>query len=130
MLFQLLDHPIEIGIASTKSPCEPVSTALGNPLAVSDHLELTLFTRFNHGFNAEALLNEGHETRDLGFVVLSRRTANDLDRHSLLHILVVGRSRVAQSVLAFRESKALLGSCLFTSDHRGNAEPCVTRILR
>jgi hypothetical protein len=89
VLLELLDHAIEIGIAGTKAPCEPVPTALGNPLAVSDHLELTGLTRRNHGFNVEALLDEGHETRDLGLVVLSRRAVNDLDLHSVLISLLL-----------------------------------------
>jgi len=41
VLLELLDHVIEIGIAGAKAPCEPVPTALGYPLAVSDNLELT-----------------------------------------------------------------------------------------
>ena len=80
-LLELLNHAIEIGIAGAKAPCEPVSTALGYLLAVSDDLELTVLTRRKDGFNAEAILDEGHETRDLGFVVLSRRAVNDLDLH-------------------------------------------------
>jgi len=81
VLLELLDHAIEIGIAGAKAPCEPVPTALGYPLAVSDNLELTVLTRRNDGFNVQAILNEGHETRDLGFIVLSRRAVNDLDLH-------------------------------------------------
>ena len=81
MLLELLDDAIEIGIARAKAPCEPVPTALGNPLAVRDHLELTGLTRRNDGFNAQALLDEGHETRDLGLVVLSRRAVNDFYLH-------------------------------------------------
>jgi hypothetical protein len=37
--------------------------------------------RREDGINAEAILEEGHETRDLGSVVLSRRAVNDLDLH-------------------------------------------------
>jgi hypothetical protein len=33
------------------------------------------------GFNAEALLDEGHEARDVSLVVLSCRAVNDLDLH-------------------------------------------------
>ncbi len=76
-----VDHTIEIGIAGAKAPCEPVPTALGNHLAVSDNLELTGLPRRNDGFNVEVLLDEGHETRDLGLVVLSCRAMNDLDLH-------------------------------------------------
>ena len=83
MLLELLDHAIEIGIAGTKAPCEPGPAALGNPLAVSDNLELTCLPRRNDGFNVEALLDEGRETRDLGLVVQSCRAVNDLDLHSV-----------------------------------------------
>jgi hypothetical protein len=85
----LLDHAFEIGIAGAKAPCEPVPTTLGNPLAVSDHLELTGLTMRSHGFNVEALLDEGHETRDLGLVVLSRGAVNDFDLHSVLICLLL-----------------------------------------
>ena len=89
MLLELLDHAIKIGIAGAKAPCEPVPTALGNRLAVSDHLELTGLTRRKDGFNAEALFDEGHETRDLDLVVLSRRTVNNLDLHLFSNLLRV-----------------------------------------
>jgi hypothetical protein len=80
-LRELLDHTFEIRIAGAKAPCKPVSTALRNLLAVSDHLELTGLTKRKDGFNVEALFDEGHETRDLDLVVLSRRAVNDLDLH-------------------------------------------------
>jgi hypothetical protein len=86
---ELLDHAIEIGIARAKAPCQPIPTALGNPLAVSDNLELTSLPRRNDGFNVEALLDEGHETRDLGLVVLSCRAVNDLDLHLFSDLLRV-----------------------------------------
>jgi hypothetical protein len=89
---ELLDHTFEIWIAGAKAPCEPVPTALGNPLAVSDHLELTGPTRRNDGFNVEVLFDEGHETRDLGLVVLSRRAVNDLDLHLFSNLLRVATS--------------------------------------
>jgi hypothetical protein len=87
-LFELLDHAIEIGIARAKASCEPVPTALGNPLAVSNNLELTSLPRRNDGFNIEALLDEGRETRDLDLVVQSCRAVNDLDLHQLSNRLV------------------------------------------
>ena len=89
MLLELLDYSFEIRIAGTKASCEPVPTALGNLLAVSDHIELTGLTSRNDGFNAEALFDEGHETRDLGLVVLSRRTVNDLDLHLFSNLIWV-----------------------------------------
>jgi len=57
VLLELLDHAFEIRIAGAKAPCEPVATALGNPFAVSDHLELAGLTRRKDGFNAEALFD-------------------------------------------------------------------------
>jgi hypothetical protein len=81
---ELLDYDIEIGIAGAKAPSEPVPTAFGDSLAVRDHVELTGSARSSDGINAEALLDEGHETRDLGLVVLSRRAVHDLDLHSVL----------------------------------------------
>jgi hypothetical protein len=79
----LLYNVIEIGIAGAETPCEPVPTSLGNPFAVRDHLELTGFPRRHDRINAEALLDERHETRDFDLVVLSRRAVNDFDLHSL-----------------------------------------------
>jgi hypothetical protein len=54
---------------------------LSDLLAVSDNLELTALPGRKDGFNVEALLDEGHETRDLGLVVLSCRAVHDLDLH-------------------------------------------------
>jgi hypothetical protein len=81
VLLESLDHPFEIRIAGAKAAGEPVATAFGNPLAVRDHFELTGLTRREDGLHAEALSDEGHETRDLGLIVLSRRAVNDLDLH-------------------------------------------------
>jgi hypothetical protein len=80
----LLDQAIEIRVAGSKYPREPISTKLGNLLVFSDHVELTCLTRCNYGFNAQALLDEGRETRNLGIVVLSGRAVNDFDLHSVL----------------------------------------------
>ena len=80
----MLDQAIEIGVAGSKFPREPISTALGNRLAVRDHLELTGLTRSDNGFRVQALLDEGRETRDLDAVVLSRRAMNDFDFHFVL----------------------------------------------
>ena len=81
MFLKLFDDAIEIGITGVKAPCEPVPTALGNPLAVREHLELTDLAKCNDSVNIQALLDEGRETRDLGLVVLSRRAVNDFDLH-------------------------------------------------
>jgi len=90
---ELLDHAIEIGIARAKAPCQPIPTALGNLLAVSDNLELTGLPRRNDGFNVEAILDEGHETRDLGLVVLSCRAVNNLDLHPVPQSASKGKSK-------------------------------------
>src|SRR5439155_8764031 len=74
-----LDQTIEIGIAGAESPSEPVPPALGDSLPVRDHVELTGPARRRHGLNIEALLDEGHEPRGLGCVVLSRRAVDVLD---------------------------------------------------
>jgi hypothetical protein len=76
-----LDHAFEIGIAGAKAARKPVSTALGDFLAIGEYLELTGFPRLSDSLNTEALLDEGHETRDLGPVVVSCWAMNDLDLH-------------------------------------------------
>jgi hypothetical protein len=81
MLLKPRDDGVEIRVTSAKAPCEPVTTAFRDSLAIRDHVELAWFARRRYSVNAEALLNEGHETRDLGPVVLSRRTVHDLDLH-------------------------------------------------
>ena len=43
-LLEPLKQAIEIGVASAKPPCEPVPAALGNSLAVRDHIGLTGLT--------------------------------------------------------------------------------------
>jgi len=81
VLRELLDHTFEIRIAGAKATCKPVPAALSYLRAVSNHIELTGLTGRNHSFNAEPLFDQGHETRDPGLVVLSRRAVNDLDLH-------------------------------------------------
>jgi hypothetical protein len=88
-LLKLVNHSIEIGIAGAQASCEPVSTAPGNSLAIGEHLKLTGLARRNHGFNAEPLFDEGHETRDLGFVVLSCRAGAYHNFHSVLQFVGV-----------------------------------------
>jgi hypothetical protein len=78
---ELLNHAIEIGVAGAKASCEPVPTTPCDSLAIGEHLKLTSLARRNHGFNAEPLFDEGHETRDLGFVVLSCRAEPYLNFH-------------------------------------------------
>ncbi len=94
VLLKLVDHVIEIGIAGAKAPCEPVPTALGNPLAVREHLELTRLARRQDGFDAQALLDEGHETRDLDLIVLSNLAVNDFYLHSVLESAPTGLARL------------------------------------
>jgi hypothetical protein len=92
----LIDHAAESGVTSTKTACQPVATALGNPLAVSDNLELTNLARSQDGINIEALLDEGHETRDLGLVAVSCRAVNDLDLHAFSDLLVQSGSSIVE----------------------------------
>ena len=78
---ELLNHAFEIGIARAKAACKPVSTALGDLLAVSENLKLTHLAGLGRSFNTETLVDEGHETRDLGPVVQSCGAMNDLNLH-------------------------------------------------
>jgi hypothetical protein len=80
---ELLDHVVKIGIAGAKASREPIPTAFGYFLPIRDHVELTGLARGSHGFNVETLFDEGHETRSLGLVVLSRGAVKDLDLHSV-----------------------------------------------
>lgn len=82
-LLKQRNHIVEIGITSTEAPREPVSTPLRNLLAVRQHVKLTSGAGCEHGCDAEPLLNEGRETRDLGFIVLSGRTGEYFDLHSI-----------------------------------------------
>lgn len=89
-----LDHAFEIGIAGAKAARKPVSTALGDFFAIGEYLELTGVPRLSDSLNTEALLDEGHETRDLGVVVVSGRAMNDLDLHlfsNTLRTILIGR---------------------------------------
>jgi hypothetical protein len=83
LLLEPLNYALELGIAGAKAARQPIAATLGNLLAVSNHVELTGPARRKHGVYVEALLNEGHETRDLRAVVLSGRTVDDLDFHSV-----------------------------------------------
>jgi hypothetical protein len=80
---KLLDYAFEIGIAGAEAPGQPVSSAFDDLLAVSQNFELTSLPGRKDGFNVEALLDEGHEARDVSLVVLSCRAVNDLDLHGL-----------------------------------------------
>jgi hypothetical protein len=77
----LLNHAIQIRIASAKASGEPVAAALHHCLAVGQHFKLACLSRRNHGVNAQPLLNQGRETRDLGFVVPSRGAGKYFNLH-------------------------------------------------
>ena len=85
LVCEQVNHAVEIGIAGAKTPRKKVAAALGAALAVGEHLELTGLARGQDGVNVQAFFDEGHETRDLGAVVLSRRAMNDFDLHSVPH---------------------------------------------
>lgn len=78
---ETLDHAVEIRIAGAEAACEPIPAALGNLLAVSKYVELPGLARCAKHFNIQTLLDLGHETRDLGFVILSRWAVNDFYLH-------------------------------------------------
>src|ERR1700749_4530208 len=66
-LLKFIHHAIQIGITGAKTPGEPVTAPLSDCFSISDHFKLTRVAGCNYRFNAQALLNHGHETRDLGF---------------------------------------------------------------
>ncbi len=78
---KLLDQLFEIGITCSEASREPVSAALSNSLPVRQHIELARLARPAHSVNVQSLLDQGHETRDLGTVVVSRRTMNNFHFH-------------------------------------------------
>ena len=80
-LLELVNHLVEIGIACAKAPGEPVSTTLSDSLSVSQYLKLTGLAGRDDGFSTQPLFYQGHETRDLGFVVLSCRARTYLNFH-------------------------------------------------
>ena len=88
---ELLNHFFQIWITGPKAPREPVSAALCNSFAVGYHVELAGLARCADRVNVQALLDQGHETRDLGTVVLSRWTMNDFDLHTAPSVLVPTR---------------------------------------
>ena len=68
MLIELLNDAVEIRIAGANAPSDHVPTAFGDPPAGRDHVELAGAARLRDGFDAEALPDAGHETRDLGLL--------------------------------------------------------------
>jgi hypothetical protein len=81
-VLELLNDAIGIGVAGAKASGKPVSTAAHDSLAIGEHFKRTSLAGRNDGINAEPLFDQGHETRDLGFVVLSRRAGTYLNFHS------------------------------------------------
>ena len=78
---KLFDHAVEVRVAGAESPRQQVSAAFRDLLSIGNHIELTGLARCDHRFDAEARSDEGHETRDLGLIVLSRWAVNDFDSH-------------------------------------------------
>lgn len=89
-LLELIHHTLKIRIASAKTSGEPVSAAFHYSLAIGQHFKLAGFARRHHGVNTQPLFNQGHETRDLGFVVFSRGAGTYLNFHSVLQSLYYG----------------------------------------
>jgi hypothetical protein len=81
---QLIHHTLQIRIAGAKASGEPVAAALHHCLAIGQHFKLSGFSRCHHGVNSQPLFNQGHETRDLGFVAPSSRAGKYLNVHCVL----------------------------------------------
>lgn len=80
-LLQSLYYLIQIRIPRSKASCEPVATAFNNLLTVGNYVKLPGLSRCNHRLNTKPLLDEGRETRDLGFIVSSSRAGHDFHSH-------------------------------------------------
>ena len=89
---ELLNHFFQVWITGPKAPREPVSATLSNPFTVRYNVELASLTRCADGVNVQALFDQGHETRDLGTVVLSRWAVNDFNLHVAPIVLVPKRN--------------------------------------
>jgi hypothetical protein len=77
----LLNHAIQIRIASAKASGEPVASALHHCLAIGQNFKLSGLSRRNHGINSQPLFNQCRETRDLSFIVPSRGAGKYLNLH-------------------------------------------------
>ena len=102
LLHQQVDNAIELGIAGAKTPGQKVSATLGDRLAVGEHVELTGCARRTDGVNAEVVLDEGHETRDLGAVVRSSGAMDDFDLHCVLRSYFCSHPRNSRLFVARR----------------------------
>ena len=83
---ELLDDFLKVWITGAEAPREPIAAALCDFFTVRYHFELASFARRANSLNAEALLDQGHETRDLGTIVVSSWTMNDFDLHTVLYL--------------------------------------------
>jgi hypothetical protein len=89
-LLQQVNHAIQIGISRAKRPREPCPTPRGDAFAIGNYFKLPRLAMPGLGCNAEALLDEGNETRDLGLVIRSSWTGNYFDIHCVLESLALG----------------------------------------
>jgi len=93
-ILELIDHPFEIGKAGAKEHAGGhVSAAGGDRSIVRHHVKLTRFAGLDNGVDAEALLDEGDETRRLEYGAVSGGTSTDFDLH------IASRSGVGESTL-------------------------------
>jgi len=81
VLFDQIDHAVEVRVACAETSGEPVPTATRDRLIVSDDVELAGAAVREHGIDIETLLDQGRETRSLGLVVLSGWTVAYRDCH-------------------------------------------------
>ena len=80
--FNLSYNAIQVGIPRAKFPRDEIPPALRNFLSVHQHIKLAGAARREHRINPQALLDKGHETRDLSSIVRSSRAMHNFYSHS------------------------------------------------
>ena len=81
MLCEQINHIPGLGIACTEAASEPITATMNECFIIGAHVELPGCAGREHDIDMEALLDEGRETRSLGFIVLSGGAVVNLDLH-------------------------------------------------
>lgn len=110
---------VEIRVSGAEPPRQPVPAALGDRPTVRDHLELALRSGYLHDVDAEMLFDEGHETRDLGLVVVSGRAVDDF---YLLHDAPSSKVSPCSDVRGVAECRVQRDGRFGEATNRGRAQ--------